>query len=155
MANLALLCRFHHKTIHKGRFTMSRARDDTLATRRPDGQIIDSPPRPRPAHLARGRPPDPDRGLHPDPNPHPGQRPTADIDTSNLASIPDPLEVRARMRVDALARRAQYSRARGARPVVPPSKATRFGRPGGVDLASDPTDTAAGSSSLVDAAPPG
>jgi hypothetical protein len=56
MANLALLCRFHHHRIHDDGYTLARAPDGGLAATRPDGTPI-HPCRPR-AGPARAGPPD-------------------------------------------------------------------------------------------------
>lgn len=57
LPNLALVCRFHHKLIHQGRFHMARGPDGTIEVTRADR----SPPRPaldpRPDRLASGGPP--------------------------------------------------------------------------------------------------
>ena len=46
--NLVLLCRHHHRLVHEGGYSMSRAPEGCLVFRRPDGaEVLPSPPLPR------------------------------------------------------------------------------------------------------------
>lgn len=44
LANLTLLCKHHHHTVHEGGWKMRRARDGTLRLARPDGTPVPVPP---------------------------------------------------------------------------------------------------------------
>lgn len=44
LANLTLLCKHHHHTVHEGGWRMRRARDGTLRLARPDGTPVPVPP---------------------------------------------------------------------------------------------------------------
>ncbi|HYI60368.1 MAG TPA: DUF222 domain-containing protein [Acidimicrobiales bacterium] len=60
LANLCLLCRFHHHRVHEGRFHLARGPNGTLQVHRPDGTPIDRcrPRRPtiKPTRPDRSRP---------------------------------------------------------------------------------------------------
>jgi hypothetical protein len=55
LANLALLCRRHHRMVHEGGYGMTRARDGTWIFTRPTGDVVQLPERPpaSPSDLTR------------------------------------------------------------------------------------------------------
>ena len=46
LANLALLCRRHHRAVHEEGYTLDRAPDGELRFRRPNGRLLPEVPRP-------------------------------------------------------------------------------------------------------------
>jgi hypothetical protein len=44
LANLATLCRFHHRKLHEGRFRIERTEDGSISFVKPDGSIIETVP---------------------------------------------------------------------------------------------------------------
>ncbi len=46
MANLTLLCRYHHRLVHEGGFTIQCQNNNELAFLRPDGRTIPTAPPP-------------------------------------------------------------------------------------------------------------
>jgi hypothetical protein len=50
LANLALLCKRHHRMVHEGGYTMTRARDGTWIFTRPTGDVVELPTRPPASH---------------------------------------------------------------------------------------------------------
>jgi len=46
LANLALLCKRHHRMVHEGGYTMAKARDGTWSFTRPTGDPVMLPQRP-------------------------------------------------------------------------------------------------------------
>jgi hypothetical protein len=46
LANLVLLCNRHHHAVHEGGFHCTRLPDHTLQFRRPDGSVLEPPPKP-------------------------------------------------------------------------------------------------------------
>lgn len=52
LANLAELCRAHHRLLHEGGFDLHRASDGSLVFRRPDGRPLPASPAPPPGHHA-------------------------------------------------------------------------------------------------------
>ena len=69
LANLALLCRRHHRMVHEGGYAMARARDGTWSFTRPTGDEVRLPERQRssPEELARGNE---SEGREPEREPH-------------------------------------------------------------------------------------
>ena len=50
LPNLLLLCRRHHRMVHEGGYTISRARDGTWIFTRPNGSTVELPERPPSSH---------------------------------------------------------------------------------------------------------
>lgn len=46
LTNLLLLCKRHHRMVHEGGYTMSRARNGTWTFTRPNGSVVEVPERP-------------------------------------------------------------------------------------------------------------
>jgi hypothetical protein len=53
LANLALLCTYHHTFVHERGWTLALDRRGTPTFRRPDGTVHAQPPPPLPSHLYR------------------------------------------------------------------------------------------------------
>jgi hypothetical protein len=55
LPNLLLLCKRHHRMVHEGGYTISRARDGTWAFTRPTGDVVELPERPPSSHADLAR----------------------------------------------------------------------------------------------------